>query len=68
MNTIGNGDKWQMDHTRLDLGIFVTKKGEKGEKRPCFPWLCIIMDSYTRRIVGFKLSPKPLTDAQDQEE
>jgi len=58
MGDNGTGAEWQVDHTRLDLGIFVTKKGEKGEKRPCFPWLIIITDFYTRRIVGFKLSPK----------
>jgi transposase InsO family protein len=59
MNQHKSTAEWQIDHTKLNIDV--EKRGSGEEKRP---WLTIITDFYTRRIVGFKLSSEPLTDAQ----
>jgi transposase InsO family protein len=59
MNQHKSTAEWQIDYTKLNVNVQNQESGE--EKRP---WLTIITDFYTRRIVDFKLSSEPLTDAQ----
>lgn len=50
---------WHVDHTRLDIAV----DGQEVEQ-PCRPWLTVVMDSNTRRLVDCKLSTRPLTDVE----
>jgi putative transposase len=46
----GPNDIWQADHTLLDLWV------QQDSGPPARPWLTVIMDDYSRAIVGFAVS------------
>ncbi len=41
---------WQADHTPLDLWV----RDERG--RPARPWLCVVLDDFSRAVAGYSLS------------
>jgi putative transposase len=41
---------WQADHTQLDILVL------DGKRKPCKPWLTIVLDDYSRAIAGYSLS------------
>lgn len=43
-------ERWQADHTRLDIWL----KDEKGE--PKRPWLTVVLDDFSRAIAGYYLT------------
>ncbi|WP_235026308.1 transposase family protein [Glutamicibacter sp. JC586] len=45
-------EQWQMDHTLLDVMIL------DEQQRPIRPWLSIVLDDYSRAIVGYSLNAK----------
>lgn len=46
----GPNATWQADHTPLDLWVL----DEHGQ--PARPWLCVILDDYSRAVTGYSLS------------
>lgn len=60
-----NGDRWYVDQCKLD--VQVTYQGTSGEPVTARPWLVMVMDEYTRMVVGFHLSMEPPTTDELQE-
>jgi putative transposase len=48
-------ERWQLDHTRLDIWA---REKIQGEWRPCQLWLTVALDAHSRTIPGFILSKK----------
>jgi len=47
-------DLWEMDHAQLDVEVLPLRG-----RRPIAPWLTVIIDSYSRLIMGWALSIRP---------
>jgi putative transposase len=47
-------DLWEMDHAQLDIEVLPLRG-----RRPVSPWLTVIIDSYSRLIMGWALSIRP---------
>jgi putative transposase len=47
--TTRHGQRWEVDHTRLNFMVRVTPDGKVEDR----PWITVVLDCHTRMIVGF---------------
>lgn len=47
--TTRHGQRWEVDHTRLNFMVRVTPDGKVQDR----PWITVVLDCHTRMIVGF---------------
>jgi putative transposase len=55
INTLYSNERWQIDHSRLDIWV---REFIDGEWKPSEVWITTVLDVHSRSIAGFVLSTK----------